>query len=202
MTMIEKEVVEVQMVISAIIKLQQICSGFLLSGEKAIDIADGDPKLALLDEVLEEVDGKVLIFVMFRHTLTKLVAHLVGIQTPCAYIAGEMKPNEIMAHKNQFENNPECRYLVVQIQSGKYGHTLLGGKGEDRCATTVFYEHSYSLDNRVQAEDRNHRIGQDQPVVYIDFIGPKIERDIVKALQSKQNVATAIIDGIRADGNV
>lgn len=199
MTKIENRVIEVQMVISAIVKLQQICSGFLMAADQSvIPIPGGNPKLALLDEVLEEVTGKVLIFCMFRHTVTQLIKHLDG----AAYIMGNMTPEAINYEKTRFEKNPEVRHMVVQIQSGKYGHTLLGGKGNDRCATTVFYEHSYSLDNRVQAEDRNHRIGQDKPVVYIDFVGPKIERDIVKALRSKQDVATAIVDGIRRDGNV
>jgi SNF2 family DNA or RNA helicase len=207
-TKIENRVIEVQMVISAVVKLQQICSGFLLhndpmGGDKqAIAIPDGDPKLALLDEVLEEVTGKVLIFCMFRHTVERLWRHLARDENRCAVIQGGMTVDEITKGKDRFEKDPGVRYLIVQIQSGKYGHTLLGGSGQDRCATTIFYEHSYSLDNRVQAEDRNHRIGQDQPVVYIDFVGPKIERNIVKALRSKQDVATAIIDGIQANGDL
>jgi SNF2 family DNA or RNA helicase len=199
-TKIQEQVIEVQMVISAMIKLQQICSGFLLtSAGEAIRISDGNPKLALLDEILEEVTGKALIFVMFRHTMDTLTSHLGG---RCTWLAGAMHQDVILENKARFEKDPTCRYLVVQIQSGKYGHTLLGGPGKDRCATTIFYEHSYSLDNRVQAEDRNHRIGQDQPVVYLDLVGSPIEKEIVKALRDKQDVATAIIDGIRRHGNV
>lgn len=200
MTQIGNQTIEVQMVISAMVKMQQVCSGFILSNDpmgsqQAIPIPGPNPKLALLDEVLEEVTGKVLIFTMFRHTMAELIHHLQSDRT--AWVRGGMSPEETKAQVERFARLPQVRYMVAQIQSGKYGHTFLGGPGEDRCATTIFYEHSYSLDNRIQAEDRNHRIGQDRPVVYIDFVGPKVEKMIVKALQTKQDVATAVIDGIR-----
>lgn len=195
-----KATVEVQMVISAMQKMAQVCSGFLLTGDhQAIDLTGPNPKLNLLEEILGEVSGKVLIFVVFRHTLAMLMAKLGAGQT--AWLQGDMRPGETEVQVKRFADNPECRYMVAQIQSGKYGHTFLGGPGDDRCATTIFYEHSYSLDNRVQAEDRNHRIGQDRPVVYIDLVGPKVEKAIVRALKMKQNVADAVVDGLR-HGNI
>jgi SNF2 family DNA or RNA helicase len=84
------------------------------------------------------------------------------------------------------------------VQSAKYGLTLLGGPGADRCATTIFYENDFSLDARIQAEARNHRIGQDQPVVYVDLLTSDIDRVVVRALTKKQDVATSIIDYLGA----
>jgi SNF2 family DNA or RNA helicase len=168
----------------------------VLTGDhQVVPIPGANPKLTALDETLEEVTGKVLIFVMFRHTLSQLVAHLGPHRA--AWLRGDMKPGDIKDQVQRFAGVSECRYMVAQIQSGKYGHTFLGGSGEDRCSTTVFYEHSYSLDNRVQAEDRNHRIGQDRAVVYVDLVGPRVEKMIVKALKNKQNVADAVVDGLR-----
>ena len=196
MTVVGKEVVEVHMVISAMIKMQQVCSGFLLTAaHEAISLPGGNPKLELLREILEETTGKVLIFVMFRHTLVTLIEALGSDCT--AWVHGGMKPDELWVQVERFSRFSKCRYMVAQIQSGKYGHTFLGGEGEDRCATTIFYEHNYSLDDRIQAEDRNHRIGQDRPVVYIDLVGPKVEKMIVTALQRKQDVASTVIDGLR-----
>jgi len=54
----------------------------------------------------------------------------------------------------------------------------------------VFYENEFKYANRVQSEDRIHRIGQTERVTYIDIIANRsIDERIMKAIAKKANVA-------------
>lgn len=196
-TKIAEKEIDAQMVITQMLKLQQISSGFIIDEtHKVHAIPGGNPKINALDEIMEEATGKVLIFTHFRES-TRLVMEHLEKYIPMV-IQGDMSPEELDNSKKAFETRSKCRVMVCQVQSAKYGLTLLGGSGDDRCATTVFYENSFSLDSRIQAEARNHRIGQDKSVVYIDLPASDIERVVVKALRKKQDVATAIVDYVAA----
>jgi hypothetical protein len=86
---------------------------------------------------------------------------------------------------------------VVQSATGSEGLTLLGGPGDDRCASSIFYENSYALGTRIQAEGRNHRYGQDKPVTYFDLTCSPIDRAIIKALQKKTDLIRSVMGAIR-----
>jgi len=46
-------------------------------------------------------------------------------------------------------------------------------------------------------EDRNHRIGQELPVLYVDAVCSPVEEKVISALQAKGSIASAIVDGVR-----
>ena len=77
------------------------------------------------------------------------------------------------------------------------GQPAAGGLGVNlTAADTVFYfSNDYNLATRLQSEDRCHRIGQRNPVTYMDLIatGPDGQRTIdhivLKALRKKQDLA-------------
>lgn len=193
----ENEAVTAQMVLTQMQKLQQIGSGFLMSDDKVYTLGPENPRLEALKEVLDEIEGKAIVFTFYRHS-TKMLHDEIE-ESAC--LMGGMPTEEVQSEVKRFNEDPACRVMIAQIQSAKYGHTLLGGKKpEDRCATTIFYENSFSLDNRMQAEDRNHRIGQDRMVVYVDLVATDVDKAAVEALQRKLDIASAIVDGIKARG--
>ena len=58
----------------------------------------------------------------------------------------------------------------------------------------------FSLENRLQSEDRAHRIGQHKSVTYIDLQASNtVDQRIVAALQGKQDVANMVINFIKED---
>jgi SNF2 family DNA or RNA helicase len=197
LTMIANKEIDAVMAITQMLKLQQISSGFIIDTEHKVHvIPGGNPKLAEVEAIMEEVTGKVLISTHFRASVAALKDRLVEYQP--AVIHGNMWSDEIHREVDRFKSDPHCRVLICQVQSSKYGFTFLGGPGEDRCATTIFYENSFSLDSRIQFEARNHRIGQDKSVLYIDLPASPIEKVVVQALQRKQDIASAIIDYVQA----
>ncbi len=183
-------------------KLQQISSGFVIDEDRRIHNLVKpykNPKLRAVKEHLEVIDGKVIVAALHTHVIDLLQANIAGY---VAVIRGKasMKAmgRTIQGEKDYFNNEPTCRVIAVQIQSGAFGHTLLGKKGKDRCATTIHFENSYSLLLRSQIEDRNHRFGQDTSPYHLDLIASPIETKVVAALQRKTNIAEAIMGAVKA----
>ena len=57
----------------------------------------------------------------------------------------------------------------------------------------IYYSNNYDLEKRIQSEDRAHRIGQVNPVLYIDMVAKKtVDEKIIKALKNKVNIAKEI----------
>lgn len=200
-TYVMGEAVEAGIVITQLLKLQQISSGFIIDGDgKEIDLVPTPPKLDDLHDAMEEIEGKMLIFTHFRYTTTQLHTRLRDDFNPAIMIGG-MGDEAIEAEKKKFAEDPTCRQFIIQDATGKYGHTLLGNQKVEReaCHTSYFYENGYSLDTRLQAEDRNHRHGQTYPVGYFDSVSSSVEEKAITALQRKQDVADAVVDGIRKE---
>ena len=57
----------------------------------------------------------------------------------------------------------------------------------------IYYSNSFNLEERLQSEDRCHRIGTKNNVTYIDIECQKsIDSKIIKALRDKKNIADII----------
>jgi SNF2 family DNA or RNA helicase len=58
----------------------------------------------------------------------------------------------------------------------------------------VYYANSYSLEERIQSEDRCHRIGQKNNVTYIDLISEgTIDERIVETLRNKIDISAKVL---------
>jgi SNF2 family DNA or RNA helicase len=189
------ENVTVDAFITKYIKLAQIQSGFIIREDQSIHelvAPEDNPRFKLVKEIIEEVPGKVIVPYVHRYTSHLLLRSLEDYFP--AIIKGGMSPEEIQFNKNRFNNDSECRAILVQIRAGKYGHTLLGGLDhKDKCNTMVFAENSYSLDDRSQVEDRMHRHGQTaDSCLYVDVWGTALDRAVTRALQDKEDIAQAV----------
>jgi len=197
-TIVNREVISVNMAITAAQKMQQIVSGFMHGEDgKVVPLFKTPtqiPKIQALVDIVEQIQGKTIIFCIHKYTIDMLMGVLKDYKP--AYIRGGMKPAERKEQRDRFNNDSECRVIICQIQSGGIGLTLLGQPGDDRCSSTIFYENDFSLENRLQAEDRNHRHGQDTPVTYYDMfstgVNLPIEEKIIAALQRKEDLANTI----------
>ncbi len=58
----------------------------------------------------------------------------------------------------------------------------------------IYYANDFNLETRIQSEDRCHRIGQKNPVTYIDLIADgTIDEKIVKALRDKIDIGARVL---------
>jgi hypothetical protein len=189
------QAVSVDVVIAQYQKLLQIQCGFVHKGDGSVEwlVEDKDnPRLALLREMIDlEVNGKVAVCYSHRAVGWQLEREYPN----AAHIKGDMRPDALDQQKDKFNLNPTCRMILLQVDAGRYGHTLLGDPTSPahRCSTMLFYQSSYSFDTRSQLEDRIHRTGQHDACTYVDFVGTGMDRHILHAIRHKRNVYEAVM---------
>ena len=87
----------------------------------------------------------------------------------------------------QKPDNP-LRFFIGNAATAGYGITLT------EATTVVYYANSFDLEHRIQSEDRAHRLGQKNKVLYIDLISPNtIDEKIVKALRQKIDLGAKVL---------
>lgn len=204
-TFVGDEAVTADQAITKYIKLAQIQAGFIINeaGEVKLLVSDDkNPRLnAVIDMIENEAQGKVIVPYHHRHSRGLLERGLAKYRP--SFIAGGMQPEEIVDAKRSFNTDPNCRVICLQTRASKYGHTLLGDQTIDdlACRTMAFFENTYSLDDRSQIEDRMHRHGQlAESVLYVDFVGSIIDRNMTEALQRKESIYQAVMRFIARSG--
>ncbi len=139
-------------------------------------------RVALLLSVLEHIPEpeKVIIWSKYRYSVRQIKDALTeahGAAMVAEFHGGlpESRRNQELARWRE-----SARFLVATQGAGSHGLTLI----EARHA--IFYANGFKYAERLQAEDRCHRIGQTRRPVYIDLdSGSGIERRIFRALRRK-----------------
>jgi len=178
-------------VLTQMMRLHQITCGHLKNDDGTItDIKNN--RLKELINLLDEVEGKVIIWANYVHDIEHIVKEIskeFGEDSIVQYY-GAISAEQRQENIEKFQDpNSKTKFFIGNPQTGGYGITLT-------CANTVvYYSNGYDLEKRLQSEDRAHRIGQTKSVTYVDFIAPKtVDEKIVKALRSKMNIANQIMD--------
>ena len=76
---------------------------------------------------------------------------------------------------------------------------LVGGIGLTltRARYSLYYSNTFSIEDRIQVENRNHRTGQDQHTVHVDFEAMvKEDRMITRALTLKKSLGELVKSSI------
>jgi SNF2 family DNA or RNA helicase len=193
---VDNSEITASIVITALMKMQQITSGFMMDDEgKVVYLVEpyANPKINAVKEAVSEIEGKIILFAHYRETIRLLQNSGIGKYVT---IIGGMNKDDISKAVNDFNNDDSVRFLIAQTATAKEGITLLGNANIP-CYTTVFVENTYSLIDRTQAEDRNHRHGQvAEQVSYYDLVGSKLEAKIIKALQGKKDLVKSVMEGV------
>lgn len=190
LAVLEQGVVTAANALTQILRLQQVCSGFLKTDDGKFETIPSN-KLNELMEALEEVDGKVIIWANYTHdiyAIAKAIQKEYGEDTVRMYF-GETKAEDRQQIVTDFQdpNNP-LRFFVGQPRTGGYGLTLTEAK------TVIYYSNSYDLEVRLQSEDRAHRIGQKNNVTYIDIVTEgTVDEKILSALRDKIDIASTVL---------
>ena len=168
--------------LTEILRLHQVTNGFVKSDDGTIQVFDDCPKLKELMEILEETEGKFIIwanYVQNIKTIIEKIKEKYGADSVVS-IFGEVSTEDRQQAVSRFQNDSSCRFFVGNPSTGGYGLTLTAA------SYVVYFSNSYNLEVREQSEDRAHRIGQDKNVTYIDLITENtIDEFIVSALDKK-----------------
>ena len=178
-------------ILTQLMRLQQIVCGHLRTDDGEIRELKNS-RLSALMEILEEVQGKAIIWATWTHDIQAIAAALrdrFGKDSVATYY-GETPQEDRQEIVNRFQQeDSDLRFFVGQPKTGGYGITLTAAD------TMVYYSNSYDLEIRLQSEDRAHRIGQTKSVTYIDLVSPNtMDEKILDALRSKINIASTVLN--------
>lgn len=139
-------------------------------------------RLDALREIVADIpEGeKVVVWAKYRFCLRQIVEALAGDHGPeaVAQFHGGISPAAREAELEKFRAG--ARFLVATQSCGGYGLTL------NEAHHAVFYADGFKYSERLQAEDRCHRIGQAHPVTYVTIASDAgIEDRIAAALDRK-----------------
>ena len=183
------KVVTTMNVVTQLMRLQQITCGHFKADDDSIQNIKNNRITELMD-VLEEVEGKAIIWAHWRHDIDTIVESIEDKYpgSVVTYYGDTTTEDRQKAIKKIQDPESKVRFLVGTPQTGGYGITLTGA------STMIYYSNGYDLEKRQQSEARIDRIGQKKPMTYIDILAEDtIDEKIVKSLRKKVNIATEIM---------
>ena len=176
-------------VLTQLMRLHQITCGHFTADDGTIQkIANN--RISELMNVLDELEGKAIIWANYQHDITNIIREVVKVHGPGSIVDyyGLTPQDERQNNIRKFQDDPKCRFIVGTPATGGYGITLTAAN------TVIYYSNGYDLEKRLQSEDRAHRIGQKKNVTYVDIIAEDtVDEKIVKALRNKINIASQVL---------
>jgi SNF2 family DNA or RNA helicase len=198
----DKPVIDAPLALTQLLRLQQITGGYLpeldpVTGETIDTIElvhpDHNPKIQeALDIIDESGDQKIIIWARFKDEI-QAMAYALG-QRKISYVRfdGDVKEADRAKARIAFQEDPRVKVFL--------GNPAAGGIGLNLYAATIvlYLSNSFSTEQRVQSEDRAHRIGTVNPVTYYDIVVPAtVDVKVLSALRGNKRIADEVMrDGI------
>lgn len=162
--------------------LQEIACGFLRKREKGgfklEEVAHH--RLYYLNEAISRNPGKTIIWCKYQYDVEQIGKYLTSEFGADSFgtFCGNVKPADRQREIDKFRG--PARFFLATIQCGGHGLTL------NEAENVIFYNNGFKYSDRLQAEDRSHRIGQTRRVTYIDlWCSCGVERRIRQAHEVK-----------------
>jgi SNF2 family DNA or RNA helicase len=169
------------LVLSALLRLRQVCCDLRLLKVEGVDSAKASGKLDLFGELLEEVmDGghRALVFSQFVSMLTLLRERLDGEGVKYCYLDGSTGDRGAVVE--QFQNDPAIPVFLISLKAGGVGLNLTGAD------TVIHFDPWWNPAVEDQATDRAHRIGQTKVVTSYKLIARDTVEEKILALQQRK----------------
>ena len=188
--------------LGALTKLAQVASGyFLIPGthtpQRLISL-EVNPKIAVLMEALEsclEAGEQVIVWARFQAELRDIAERLAERRWAFVEYHGAIGSKTARQEAIDAFERGEAKIFLSQPAAGGVGLTLIAAASVAASMTVIYFSNTFNLEDRVQSEDRAHRIGQQKTVRYIDILAEdSIDEAIVVSLRAKKDIA-AIVTG-------
>ena len=154
---------------SIIVKLRQLCSGFVIDDYGDLHELKCE-KIKMLDELIDSISGKIVIFAEFTYSLEQI--HKLLDKKKIKYLTLDGRQSNKSIWK-EFQSNEDVRIIVCQYRSANAGIDLYAA------SDMIFYEPTQSSTVVDQAMARIHRNGQTRNCSYYWLLTDKtVEHDI------------------------
>lgn len=180
--------------LTSLVRLQQIVCGYLVmeAGANPIQLFDkpeSNPRIkAMLDVVEDAGDQSGIIWARFREDIAAIARVLrwaYGGDSVVEYHGGIGRKDRTTNLARMADRS--ARFFVGQQASGGTGTTITAA------SFCIYYSNDFSLENRLQSEDRPHRIGQTRSVTYFDIEAREtIDRKLIATYLAKKDVSDSV----------
>lgn len=177
----------------ALNKLLQLSAGAVYSDTGEIIEFDTAGRTKELLNIIDDSSHKVLVFVMFRHTIEMVEKSLTDAGHTVDVIHGGISASKRAETFNQFQVSTDPRILVIQPQAAAHGVTLHAAN------TIVWWGLTLSLETYMQANARIHRAGQTNSCTVVHLIGSAVEKRVLSVLENKGVSQTKLLDLFREE---
>lgn len=143
-------------------------------------------KIKVFSEFIHDViDGgeKLIVFAYLKEVVQELKRNFPDAVT----VTGEDNATRKQAAVDKFQNDPECKLIILNYKSGGTGLTLTAS------SRVAFIEFPWTFSDCEQAEDRAHRNGQKNNVNCYYYLGKDtIDKYMYQVIQTKKNIANGV----------
>lgn len=185
----EKPMIHAVNALSKLTKLHQITLGYVNDSVTGDTFPIKHHRIDTLLEVLREAEYAPTVI---------WTNHVVAIEEIHREIKNQL-PNKLSATYYGATPKSARSAIIEKFQSGRIDFLIANpsvasfGLTLTRAEYMVFYSNSYKLTERLQSEDRPHRIGLKHPVVYVDLVCPgTVDEKVLEALNNKIDIASQI----------
>lgn len=154
---------------------------------------DGQGRIDVLKEVIEESAGKVIVFVPLTGALEMVAAEL-RKTWHVEVVNGEVGKTERDRIFGEFMRPGRSHVLVAHPGCMAHGLSLVEAN------TIIWYIPSMNHETYVQANGRITRPGQKRNTLIMHLEGSEIERRMYKRLQGKSSMQNLLLDMIKSQG--
>lgn len=140
---------------------------------------------AVSDFIHDIIDGgeKLIMFAFLKDVVAALKQEF----PDAVCVTGSENTTQKQAAVDKFQNDPECKLIILNYRSGGTGLTLTAA------SHVGFIEFPWTYSDCEQAEDRAHRNGQKNAVNCYYFLGDKtIDEKMYKIIQTKKDIANGV----------
>jgi len=169
-------------------RVLQICGGHFsyntdIEGEFDFVKIDGkNAKLDFLKREIEEIGTQQSIIWAVYTPEVDLLVETLSKQFSVGKLNGSVKDDDRVQVVEDFKSG-RVQHLVSQIQVGAFGYNFQNASAQ------YWYSRNYRTELRIQAEDRNYRIGTvESPIIKDLLYNCKIEQDVYKTLKGEQKI--------------
>lgn len=196
-TIRESGLLTTQLAISRLVRFQQCTSGYLPASDeddRLLPLGTTNPRLACLLETLEELqDVPTIVWAKYTEDVDLITAALAQEGVPFVRYDGKVSDDEREEAKRRYQKDGTARVFVSKASVGGEGLTLTRTRAE------VFYNTTFNPSERIQAEDRAHRIGLKHPLLIVDLVARgTIDEYILENLRKKADTSAVVMgDNLR-----
>ena len=187
-------------------KLIQICCGVAYGTDGDTVVIPSKPRMDVLKEIIEESEGKVIVFVPLTGALEAVATEVSKMfATQAELVANKLEGGGFLAYEvrvvhgdtsksqrdqifSDFQKQLNPRVLVANAATMSHGLTLTAA------TTIVWYAPVHSNEVYEQACARVRRPGQTRTTVIVHIAGSEVERRVYKRLQDKQSMQGLLLD--------